>query len=779
MRVTVASQSERHTDACTAVAVALSGEILSGGDDFSVWRWNSSGEPVAKVLDLESCVTFVRWMPGSGTGKKKAGESGKDMCLVACADGTMRFVNVASSRVEKVVEAHIGAVTSVVYAPDGSSIVSAGEDGLVKVWSQAGIQRSVLCNAGKCIYTLCWGTESAEFAGECVMYSVGSDVIVKPMNPSVKKQLKWKAHNGVVLCTDWARMSNLIITGGEDGTFKVWDAYGRNIFTSPACEHPVTSLSFAADGEMFAVGSFTTLRICDKTGWSHCCERTIDTGSVLSLQWTADGTQIAYGTGTGKLCVSQLVDRKLYWGNYSVSLSDGKKLHIQDVLTEVVEELEQRDKVIKLAIGHGYLVVCTTTQCICYDVQRFSNPVQFDLRDAVITLLLAEKHFLIADCSQGIQIYGYDGRQISTVKLAVTLRPEILANNILSLSADTIAIRDPTDTKKIIFYDPSTGKQHKDAGISHHLDILDVTLSQYGSLQDRKVAFADRSRDLYLACVHAKLSTQKISTMASSISWHDKNETLVAISDGKLLTWYFPTVVFTDRDLLPRTKHVRDDGCEEFSRNDRIQDFSSTRVGIRRGVDGALLTFSVSPYPAMLFAHVSRHDWSGATRLCRFLNDELLWAILTAMAIKLGELNTAEVGYGALAELDKVRYIRNLKEIASPEGRQAELAVFIRRVDEAERILMQASLIYRAIEMHCRLYNWERALEIAVMNRTHTDTVLGRRQQYLEAVGRKETLDKFKQTAQTVKVDWDIINEKVKGELQKEQARASSKPYQK
>jgi len=61
-----------------------------------------------------------------------------------------------------------------------------------------------------------------------------------------------------------------------------------------------------------------------------------------------------------------------------------------------------------------------------------------------------------------------------------------------------------------------------------------------------------------------------------------------------------------------------------------------------------------------------------------------------------------------------------------------------------------------------------------VQQRTHVDTVLGRRQQYLDAIGRKETLEKFKQAAQTTKVDWDVIHEKVKAEQLKEQARASS-----
>ena len=42
---------------------------------------------------------------------------------------------------------------------------------------------------------------------------------------------------------------------------------------------------------MFAVGSFNTLRLCDKIGWSHSLEKPA-TGSIYKIAWSADGTQV-------------------------------------------------------------------------------------------------------------------------------------------------------------------------------------------------------------------------------------------------------------------------------------------------------------------------------------------------------------------------------------------------------------------------------------------------------------------------------------------------------
>lgn len=96
-------------------------------------------------------------------------------------------------------------------------------------------------------------------------------------------------------------------------------------------------------------------------------------------------------------------------------------------------------------------------------------------------------------------------------------------------------------------------------------------------MQDRKVAFVDRNRDLYFALVQgygvsvnvntsnanaaATASTtsgfvvpEKLATMVSSVAWHDVHETLVAITDGVLTTWFYPAILYVDRDLLPLTK---------------------------------------------------------------------------------------------------------------------------------------------------------------------------------------------------------------------------------
>jgi intraflagellar transport protein 80 len=57
-------------------------------------------------------------------------------------------------------------------------------------------------------------------------------------------------------------------------------------------EQVITSVGWSPNGECFAVGSHNIIRLCDRTGWTHCRER-IQSGSILDIAWTSDGTQFA------------------------------------------------------------------------------------------------------------------------------------------------------------------------------------------------------------------------------------------------------------------------------------------------------------------------------------------------------------------------------------------------------------------------------------------------------------------------------------------------------
>jgi intraflagellar transport protein 80 len=58
--------------------------------------------------------------------------------------------------------------------------------------------------------------------------------------------------------------------------------------------------------------------------------------------------------------------------------------------------------------------------------------------------------------------------------------------------------------------------------------------------------------------------------------------------------------------------------------------------------------------------------------------------------------------------------------------------MYCKKPDEAEQILLNARLYYRAIKLNIKQYKWDKALDIAIQNKTHVDTVIAYRKRFLE-----------------------------------------------
>jgi intraflagellar transport protein 80 len=96
------------------------------------------------------------------------------------------------------------------------------------------------------------------------------------------------------------------------------------------------------------------------------------------------------------------------------------------------------------------------------------------------------------------------------------------------------------------------------------------------------------------------------------------------------------------------------------------------------------------------------------------------------------------------------------------------LAAFKREPEEAERILLGAGLVFRAIELNLRLFDWDRALEIALDHKTHIDTVLCFRAAYLKRSGRREDKKDFVAAAREVEVSEERVRMKMAQERERE-----------
>lgn len=70
--------------------------------------------------------------------------------------------------------------------------------------------------------------------------------------------------------------------------------------------------------------------------------------------------------------------------------------------------------------------------------------------------------------------------------------------------------------------------------------------------------------------------------------------------------------------------------------------------------------------------------------------------------------------------------------------------------------------------MNIKLHRWERALDIAVNNKTHVDTVIAYRQRFLQQYQKEEDSEKFKTLARDIQVDWETVKTKIRADKDRE-----------
>ena len=737
---------EKHTEVVTSCCWSSDNKLYSMSDDKTILTWDYNGEFNTKFMDLDSYCTACEW----GNSAKVGGE----LLAIGSTDGALLIVT-KTGKIEKSVEnAHSTAIICIKWNSDGQAIATSGEDGIVKIWSKQGVLRSKLVENNSPVYSIAWSPDE-----NYMLYTNGKNLSIKPIFKGGNKTLSWKAHDEIVLCVDWNFSNKLIVSGGEDKKYKLWDQFGRNLFVSLPYNYVTTSVSWAPSGEYFAVGSFDMLRLCNKTGWTYSFNK-IDSGSLFKLSWSSDGTTVAGAGGNGSVIFGTIIDRTVTWKNIEVRLDENNKLIVTDFQNDGFQEIDFRERLIDMTLGYDYLIVVTNNQCHIYNVDNLNTPYKFDIKEKVKMILMCSKYFALVNDNNGFNIYTYEGKQVQSPQIT-GVRFSLLSKKMVGISNDIIAILPPNNPKTIQFYDIASGKK-LNAEITHTMDICEIQLNQSDLSRDRKVCFTDTNKDLYISNAYIP-KVVKITNMCDSFAWNDSNDMLCAIADEKFFSWVYPNAVYLEKEILDGCRYEKD--ASDVGSNCQILNFTGSLCNILKS-DGSLCSKSITPYARLLLDLLVYQDGiERGLKLCRYVKDKVLWTAFSAICINYREIQIAETAVAAIDEVDKVNFIEKILKLKEQNCNENLISAYVlllsNRIDEAEKILLQGNLIYRAIKININLYRWDRALNLALTYGTHVDTVLAYRAKYLEKVGLQEVNSKFIELSRENTVDWAKIKAKI------------------
>ncbi|XP_022704825.1 intraflagellar transport protein 80 homolog isoform X3 [Varroa jacobsoni] len=670
-----------------------------------------------------------------------------EIVLITCSDGKYRLAAKANQRV---IEAHTGAILSAGWSHDGTMLATAGEDGLLRLWMRNGAFKANLAEHDSPVTCVCWSVIADE-----LVYSVADSVYARSLTEGRQARL-WKAHPGATVTTVALSIDGIIVSGGEDCRFKLWDFNtGKNLFSGNQLSQPISVVAWAPSGEIFAVASFETLTLCHKSGYVLSTDYPA-CATIRALCWSDCGTQLAGACSSGHLLIAHLVDRTLEWNNFEVSTVGTKLCLVTDVNMEqgIREELTfQGQSAGTMSFRHGVLVVATNGGVFVFGgAGQWHRPalIRPSVTSPVRCIRQSKGHLALVD-SSAIHIYANNGKHTCTVR-----HPFLRANivRLFDLNDEVVLM---ADKRSIQFFNISTGKQLA-TPFRHEREIREVTVEQKSwpdtlSGGEQLLSFIDSQGQLYLVCLRGKQAYASfVESQVLNTIWSETSRQLAAIRESQLLLWECPWAFNVAPKLLDSCRHTFPQA--DIGLAGVFGYFIGTLLSVR-ATNGAMHAQAISPYSEKIEKAVDSGQWDAALKLARFSDTNEVWCTLACIALLGRQLKVSRDAFTALGQVDRAEYIDKVREQGGQmEGLLVQLLITGGRSrQQVESQMIQIGKLLDAIMLNVYAHQWDRALSLAIKHNVHIDVVLAYRKKFLERFNKAEDEPIFIETSKKYKAD--------------------------
>ncbi len=183
---------------------------------------------------------------------------------------------------------HLGPVTSVAFSPDGSTVVTASEDGSVKIWDVR--MKSPSPHALK-----------IDYPREAQLSPDGARIFISEgTNGHLRDATTWGrlgqmiTHGDIIFSAAFSRDGRRLATASWDDTARIWDGLSGEPLTEPLRHGgDVGSLSFSPDGRrLVTTSSDHTARLWDAGNGQPALPPLEHPDEVFSSEFSPDGTRL-------------------------------------------------------------------------------------------------------------------------------------------------------------------------------------------------------------------------------------------------------------------------------------------------------------------------------------------------------------------------------------------------------------------------------------------------------------------------------------------------------